>query len=434
MAAVSGASRLLVVGASHRTSALSLRERLLVAQDGTPALLARLRDAGIRQALVLATCDRVEVDAVHDDPDAAAASALAVLAGQADASAAELERQCYRLAGDAALRHLFNVAASLDSLVVGEPQILGQLKESHRLAGEQAMIGPELGGILAAAYRTAKRVRTETSVGERPVSIAAAAERLARNIHGPLERRAALLLGGGEMGELIAAHLRRAGLGRIVVSTRIPALAEEVAQRLGGHHAPFGDLAQGLAAADIVISAVAAGCNVITRPMVEAALAARRRKPLFLIDVAVPGDVEPSVNGLDSAFVYELADLEALALEGIAGRDAEAGAAAGIVEEEVARYLREQAGREASPLVSALRGHFEAARREALSDAPDDPAAATRLLINRLLHGPSDALRRMTEEGEAPAGEAERLIARLFGLSMGGQPDESGAARKEKRR
>src|SRR5690606_9492233 len=145
-----------------------------------------------------------------------------------------------------------------------------------------------------------------------------------------------------------------------------------------------------LSNADIVISAVAAGRHAITHPMVEAALAARRRKPLFLIDAAVPGDVEPAVNGLDSAFVYELADLEAIALEGIAGRDAEAGAAEGIVEEEIARYLRDQAGREASPLVSALRAHFEAARRAALSDAPDDPAAATRLLINRLLHGPSD--------------------------------------------
>jgi glutamyl-tRNA reductase len=434
MAAASGPSRLLVVGANHRSSALALRERLYVAPHGLPALLARLRDAGIRQALVLATCDRVEVDAVHDDPGAAAASALAVLAAHAGADPGELERQCYRLEGRAALRHLFGVAASLDSLVVGEPQILGQVKESHRVAQEQAMIGPELGGMLAAAYRAAKRVRTETSIGERPVSIAAAAERLARNIHGALDRCAALLVGAGEMGELIADHLRRAGLGRIVVSTRISAQAEELARRHGGHYAPIEELARSLADADIVITAVAAGRHIVTRPMVEAALAARRRKPIFLIDAAVPGDVEPAVNALDSAFVYDLADLEAIAVEGLAGRDAAAQAAAGIVEEEVSRYFRDQAGREASPLVAALRAHFEAVRRDALNDAPDDPAAATRLLVNRLLHGPSDALRRMTIDGSGSADEAARLIARLFGVSAGDEPDGSEPARKENRR
>lgn len=419
MAAASGPSRLLVVGANHLTSTVALRDRLFVDDDQAQILLERLRDRGLDQALLLATCDRIEVDVLHDDPDFAAKSILDVFSAHSGADYAELDRQCYRLDGRPAVRHLFRVAASLDSLVVGEPQILGQVKNSHRLAQEKSMVGPDLEDLLAAAYHAAKRVRTETSIGERPVSIAAAAERLACNVHGTLDRCTALLIGAGEMGEMIVEHLRRAGLGRVVVVANIMAQAEELALRLGGHFEPFDNIAQRLPEADIIVSAVGSGRYVVTQAMVKDALAARRQNPVFLIDAGVPVDIEPAVGDLDSAFVFDLADLEGVAVEGLVGRDSETTAAAAIIEQEVERFLDVQAGRAASPLVSALRDHFEDTRRDILDNTPNDTISATHLLVNRLLHGPSEVLRQMATERDPSLPDAERLIARLFGVQTG---------------
>jgi glutamyl-tRNA reductase len=423
MVAATGPSRLLLVGANHRTSTVALRDRLMVEEDQVPVLLGRLREHGLDQAVFLATCDRVEVGVVHDDPDVAAKSILDFYASYSGADSSEIERQCYRLEGRPAVQHLFGVAASLESLVVGEPQILGQLKTSHRLAQEKSMVGPELDGLLAAAYHTAKRVRTETSIGERPVSIAAAAERLACNVHGGLDDCAALLIGAGEMGEWIAEHLRRAGLGRVVVIANILAQAEELALRLNGHFEPFDNIVERLPESDIVISAVASGRYVLTQAMVKQALATRRQKPMFLIDAGVPVDVEPAVNDLDSAFVYDLGDLEGVAVEGLVGRDAETTAASEIIDQEVERYFEVQAGREVSPLVAALRDSFEKTRREVLDNASNDTASATRLLVNRLLHGPSEVLRTMATVRDPALPEAERLIARLFGIKAGQSED-----------
>lgn len=419
MAAVSGPSRLLVVGANHRTSTVALRDRLLVDDDQAPALLDRLRDCGLDQALLLATCDRVEIDVLHDDPEFAAKSIFDLFSAHSGADHAALERQCYRLEGRPAIHHMFSVAASLDSLVVGEPQILGQVKNSHRLAQEKSMVGPDLEGLLAAAYHAAKRVRTETSIGERPVSIAAAAERLACNVHGDLDNCTALLIGAGEMGEMIAEYLRRAGVGRIDVVANIVAQAEELARRLGGHFDSFDTVTQRLPAADIVVSAVASGRYVVTQAMMKDALAARRQKPVFLIDAGVPADIEPAVNDLDSAFVYDLADLEGIAVEGLVGRDAETRGAMDIIEEEVDRFCNAQAGRAVSPLVSALRNHFEDTRRDILAAGSNDPASATHLLVSRLLHEPSQVLREMSTVNDPSLPEAERLIARLFGVRSG---------------
>lgn len=416
MRAASGPSRLLVVGTSHRTSGAAFRDRLFVDVDDQPAFLDRLRDTGVSNAVFLATCDRVEVQALHSDHDVTAHAILDLMASYSGVERRELDQQCYRLDGRAAMTHLFSVAASLDSLVVGEPQVLGQLKDCHRLAQSKSMIDTELGGILAAAYRAAKRVRTETTIGQRPVSIAAAAERLARNVHGDLAHCTALLVGAGEMGELIADHLRRAGLGRITVTARIAAQAEGLAQRVGGHHALFNVLQLCLDDSDIVITAVGTGRHAITREMISTALSHRKRRPVFLIDTGVPGDIQPSVNELDDAFVYDLAELEAVALKGLAGRDAETSSAVAVVEEEVSRYFAEQAGREISPVIAALRQHFQSVRQDVLDDEPDDAAAATRLLVNRLLHEPSDVLRSMSKDRNAALQNAESLLGTLFGV------------------
>jgi len=211
---------LLVVGANHRSSARAVRERLSVETAEVPRFLKRLAAEGIGQALVLSTSERVEVFAIHEAPRLAATAITGVLAGQAGMDAADLSRHLYVFEGEEAVRHLFAVAASLDSVVIGEPQILDQLRAAQRLAREHGMLGPELEGVAAAAVRTAQRVRAETGLADRPASIAAAAVQISHDIHGDLEPCSALVLGPGDMGELLAAHLRAAGLGTLVLAGR----------------------------------------------------------------------------------------------------------------------------------------------------------------------------------------------------------------------
>tara|TARA_R110000787_G_scaffold50228_4_gene119960 strand:+ start:958 stop:2235 length:1278 start_codon:yes stop_codon:yes gene_type:complete len=417
MMAVTGATRLLVVGVNHRSSSASLRERLFFEPSETRAVLESLREKGLASALALATCDRVEIVAVHDDPGRAADIILDALALRGGVAREELDPQSIRLEGRAALHHLFSVAGSLESLVVGEPQVLGQVRAGDRQAREAGMIDPVLDAVLSGAYRAAKRIRTETAIGERPVSIASSAERIARNVHGDLASASALLIGGGEMGSLIAEHFRGAGLDRLTVTTRIAAQAQGLARLLGGHYGLYEELDDLLADADIVIAAIGGGRPQIMAPTVRQTIVRRRRRPVFLIDASIPGDIEAKVNDLDGAFLYDLDELEAVASEGLAGRDGDAAAARLIVEEEVERFLRDRDGRDADPLVTALRAHFEAAHRQALADAGDDPARATELLVNRLLHEPSTALRRMAEEGGASLEETRAMLARLFDMT-----------------
>lgn len=422
-------ARLLVVGVNHRSSTAATRERLFVEPADLPAFLDRLRDAGLTQAVLLATCDRIEVQAADVDPDRANRAIIATFAARAGMSESELAAEAYRLDGRTAARHIFSVAASLDSQVPGEPHVLGQVKESHRLSRSAGMTGPQLDSALEAAYKAAKKVRSRTGIGERPVSIAAAAKRLAEGVHGALERCAGLLIAGGDMGELIAEQLRGGGLGRLVVTSRIAARAEILASGWACHHAPFDTLDKLLTDADIVVTAVASGRHLITHEMVVTTLAARRQKPIFLIDVGVPGDVEPAVNAIDGAFLYDLDDLEGVAMEGRAGREAVAAEAAAIIDRDVDAYFRDRAARGAGPAVAALRARFEAERQKVLDEVGrGDAAQATRLLINRLLHAPSVKLRQLAEQGEIDEAAAARLLDELFelGETDDGDGDDTG--------
>jgi glutamyl-tRNA reductase len=416
--------RLLVVGANHRSSAASMRERLFVVAGDQAGFLARLRAAGLDQALLLATCDRVEVQAAAVDPEAAGDIVAAALAEAGGVAPAALEEQLYRLEGHEALRHVFAVASSLDSMVPGEAQVLGQVKEGQRIARAAGMTGPVLDAVLDGAYCAAKRVRTETEIGERPVSIAAAAERLARNVHGDLADVSALLIAGGEMGEMIAEHLQRDGLGELTVTARLEARAQMTARAMSAHFAVLDRLDDLLAASDVVISAVGAGEPLIGAKAVQRALAARRHRPIFLIDAAIPGDIDRAVDRIDDAFLYDLGDLESVAMEGRRGRDAAAVQAAAILEEEVAAFERDRAGRDAAPLAAALRRRFEAEREAVLAEAGGDAAEATRLMINRLLHGPMNVLREMGADGDAADRAAmEAMLRRLFGVEPGDEDD-----------
>jgi glutamyl-tRNA reductase len=405
-----------VVGVSHKTAPASLRDRLFAEEAQLPALLAALKQSGLDQAVLLSTCDRVEVQAVADDCERAAAVIIDFLAARAGMKGDELRPSLYRLDGEAALRHVFAVAASLDSAVVGEPQVLGQVKEAHRLAKTVGLVGAELDRMLQAAFAAAKRVRSDTAIAERAVSVAAVATQLARDLHGDLARCAGLIVGAGEMGEFLAENLRQAGLGRITVAHGSPRRAELVARRFGGNFVGLDALEMELARADILLAALGVGRITIDVGLVRRALRTRRQRPILLVDAAVPRDIDPEVASVDDAFLYDLDDLERLALEGLAGRSAAAAEAWAIVDAEVAAFTAGRAERQAVPALVALRQHFEAMRDEVLARGNGiDAAEATRLLINRLLHDPSAELRRLAaEQGDPEAAEA--LLRRLFGL------------------
>ena len=409
---------LFVVGVNHRTTPLALRDRLFFDDPQQVELLARLKAEGIAEAVALATCDRIEIQGAARDLAGAMNAVIAALTEGSDVPRATVEAQAYRLSGSEALRHVFAVAASLDSLMIGEPQVLGQVKNSHRLAQAAGMTGPVLEAALQAAYGAAKRVRSETQVAERPVSLASAATQLARDVHGELGQATALLIGLGDMGPLLAEHLQAAGLKHFIVTADQPRRAERLARQLGCNHAPIAQLDDLLAAADVTISAEGAGRFTLDAGAIGRALRRRRQRPMFLIDAAIPGDLPADIDKLDGAFRYDLDALEKVAMAGRATREVAAKDAWRIVEEEMAQFLRGRAERAAVPALAALRRHFETERDRLLQETPGvDAAEATRLLVNRLLHDPSEALRAMAaDEGPYERATAEALLRRLFRL------------------
>jgi len=414
--------RALVVGANHRSSSMILRDRLFVEDVAAPFILERLKNAGIEQALVLSTCDRVEVQAFYNDTaineQETARRIIEILAEHGELGPSEMDGQTYVHWDQQAVRQIFAVTASLDSLIIGEPQVLGQVKAAHRIAKQAGMTASGLESILQAAYGAAKRVRNETAIGERPVSIAAAATQLAGDLHGDLAKCTVLMVGGGEMGELIATDMLAGGLSKLVATHPNERRAEEAARRLDCHVSAFEELSNNLAQADIVLTALGRRRQAITAAMVEKAISVRRHKPIFFIDTAIPGDIDPLVERIDDAFLYSLDDLERVAMEGRAGRENESGAAWKIIDAEVETFLRGHAERTAVPALSKLRSHFDAMREQALLDGGGDAEKSTRLLINRLLHGPSEQLRQVaaSQSSTGSLKEIENIIDRLFGL------------------
>jgi glutamyl-tRNA reductase len=387
-------------------------------EDDLDSALDALKSRGLQDAVLLATCDRIEL--LSSDADAASAFAPLV-AARLGINVDAIAPAVYQREGVAALKHLFAVASALDSQVIGEPQVLGQLRAAHRAAAEQGLVGDMLESALDAAYATARRVRRETKIAQGPVSLAAAALSLARDIHGDLAPLNALLIGPSELGELMAEQFRRAGLVHLVVCG--PAeRAGRAARGLASNVAALDDLDAALAAADIVISSLGMGRVVLTRDRVAAALRKRPVKPIFVIDAAIPADAEPGINDLDGAFLYDLADLERAALAGRAERQAASSAAWAIIDAELASYATREASRRAVPAVVALRQHVERLRDEALAEG-GDAAAVTRRLVNRLLHDPSEALRQIAG-GETDALAMERLVRRLFRLGSEAEKKE----------
>jgi glutamyl-tRNA reductase len=415
-----------IVGATNRSSTLALRDRLFIDETAAPDFFRRLADSGVTQAIVLSTCDRVEVQGMSETPTAAIETVRGILAARAGEDPAEIAPQLEVMTGDEAVRRIFAVAASLASQVIGESQVLGQVKEGHRLAAQHGMVGPALESLLQAAYAAAKRVRNETEIAARSVTLASGAVQVARDLHGDLSDSTGLILGLGDMGDLVGGQLRLAGLGRTIL-TGPSRRTEAEARRMGCNFAPFEELEDALTDADIVVTAAGTGPFLITVETMEQALRRRKRRPMLILDGGVPADVEPAVHELDGAFVYTLDDLEQVAREGRENREAAAAEAWKIVAAEAERWRRSRAERDAIPTLLSLRNRFEAIRDEILAADPNaDAEEATRRLVKRLLHRPSEALRELAAEAgnEAEKQAAARLVSRLFGLPDRGDEDD----------
>jgi glutamyl-tRNA reductase len=407
-----GDATFLIVGVNHRTGPQLLRERLQGDAGDVLRLLGRCREAGIDQAIAVATCDRCEVWCVTPDAATAQTQLTELLAEAGGITGAEIAPRLHALTDAAALRYAFAVAASLESQIVGEPQVLGQVKELQQLAQHAGMSGPELDRILEAAYQAAKRVRNETGIAGQSVSMAACAVSVLRRMHGDVSGLGGLLIGDGDMAELIFEQVSATGMKRWTMVHPQERRAKSWAERNHSHWRPFGELREALAAADLVVSALDLGVEFVSADMIKAALKARKRRPILLIDSGVPGDMDKRIADLDDAFLYTLDDLERLAMAGRQHRASEAEEAWRIVDQSVASFRRQLTEQVAAPVIADLHRHFEQHRTEVLAQPGIDAAEATRRLINRLLHHPS-----VTLKAAAPAKDLEAALRRLFGLN-----------------
>lgn len=403
-------ARLLVVGANHRTGSVGIRDRLFFDESELSDLVSALCHDGIQEAFPLATCDRVEVVVSCDDRDGALDRLKAFFRERGGNDADEA---LYTLEGDSAISHIFRVAASLDSQVVGEPQVLGQVKHIHRRLRDSGAPLSVIGTVLDKAYEVAKRIRTETAIAEGPVTIVAAAVRVARDLHGELADTSLLVVGGGDAGELIAEGMIRAGQRRTMVTAARQPMARSMAERLGASVGEFDNLVSLLEMADTVVFAHGAREPLVSRDLVRAVLRRRRQKPVFMIDTSIPSDCAPDVGLLESVFLYDLADLERLASDGLNDRTAAAERAEAIVAEEVSGFRRRRSAGGAGEAIRNLHESVERMRLQALADSGGDAEKATRLLAGRILNAPTEALRRAAAEGRNPK-ELEELIAALF--------------------
>jgi glutamyl-tRNA reductase len=408
---------LLVLGLNHRTAPIEVRERVVFDAEHLPRALAALAALpGLSEALVVSTCNRTELYCVGAAAEPVADWLVAESGGEA-----ALADCLYRIEGAEAVRHLFSVAAGLDSLILGEPQILGQLKDAYRAAQKAGTTGADLNRLFQATFAVAKRIRTQTAVGASAVSVASAGIRLARRVFAGFERHTALLVGAGEMIQLTARHLHAQKIGRLIIANRSTERAERIAEGLPASVIRLEALAAHLPQADIVVSSTARPGHVIALGDVKAALEERRRRPMFMLDLAVPRDVDPAVAALEDVYLYTIDDLRQVVDENVKAREAEAAVARRLIDADVAEFMAGLRVREAVPLIRELRSQGEAARDAELAEARRllaaghppgeviEQLAAT--LTNRLLHAPSAALREAAESGDAALAEA---AARLF--------------------
>lgn len=417
------------VGLDHRVASLDERERLHWSDADTQAsVLEELAGAGVSEVVLLCTCNRTDVYAVAADPGPAVAALSAVLARRGAADVAAVRARLYVHVGvDAVATHLFRVASGLEAMVVGETQVLAQVKDAYLRAAAAGTVGKLLHGLFHHALACAKRVHAETALAASPVSVGSAAVDFARRALGTLDGRLAVVLGAGETAETVARRLREAGVARLVVCNRTPGRGAALAARLGGEAQPVEALPQLLAAADVAVCSTASRLPVVTPTLMAAVLPARAGRPLLLLDIAVPRDVDPAVARLPTVRLHNVDDLVAIAAEGRAERAREAESAAAIVAAEVLALSDWLRALDVVPVIRALRTHFEAvgeaetsralARLGHLSAREQDLVRQMgRGIVSKLLNAP---LERLKDLAGAPAGQhTVRALVEAFGLEL----------------
>ncbi len=427
---------LTLVGVNHVSAPLAFRERLAFPEEGLGEALRRLLAEGpFEEGMILSTCNRVEVLVRSLDPDAAPQRVREYLERERGVGCDEIERQGYHFTGADVARHLFSVASGLDSMILGETQILGQVKSAYLLAREAGTTGPLIDRLLQQGLAVAKRVRTETGISRHAVSIAFAAVELARKIFERLDGRSALLLGAGKMAALSARHLASHGV-RVIVASRTYNRAAVLAQHLGGEPVAWADAFDRLSQVDVVLSGTGAAGIVLDASHVRAALPRRRGRPLFVVDLAVPRDVDPAVNELEGVYLYDLDDLQGVIDGNLQERARAAEAARGTIETEVAAFVAWRAAREVAPEIVALRETLEDLGRREVERfrhklaglSPEQEQAVeelARALVQKILHRPILHLKASAQRGDF-AGHV-RLLREIFGVHGEGGKSEEGA-------
>ncbi|MBF0621004.1 MAG: glutamyl-tRNA reductase [Magnetococcales bacterium] len=417
---------IVVVGLNHKSTPIAIRERLSYSAEDIPSALAALTGLeSIAEAVILSTCNRVEIYVASRDRDHAIGAIATWMAQSRDIALAELEPHLYHYKEEAAVAHGFRVASSLDSMVVGEPQILGQMKEAYHFANSAKTTGLLLNKYFHRAFRVAKRVRTETAIAENVVSVSTAAVNLAKKIFGDLSNHSCLLIGAGEMCELAAQHLIGQGISKVLVTNRTLSRARQLADRFHGEAFALETLEKNLHRADIIISSTGSPRPILSAAMVRNALKQRRQQPMFLIDIAVPRDIDPAINSVDSAFLYDIDDLNKIVQDNMVGRHQAAENAQNIVDEEVPEFIHWLQSLDVVPTIVDLRNRLESLKDRELERtfqkwpglSDDDRKRVEelgRLLINKVLHDPVSRLRTMAGDGNGDVYvDATR---KLFGL------------------
>jgi glutamyl-tRNA reductase len=436
---------IVVVGLSHKTAPVEVREKLSFCEGVLPdALLKLMRYEGITESLILSTCNRVEICACVKDSIQGVEQIKRYIAEYHNLSPAALEQALYVHTDSAGVRHIFRVASSLDSMVVGEPQILGQLKDAFDIALKTKTTSVVLNKLLQKAISVAKRVRTETKIAESTLSISVAAVELAKKIFGDLAGKTVMLLGSGEMAELAARSFQQNGVKSILVANRTFARAVELANEFKGSAVRFEDFPSEMVMADILLCSTGAPSYVVKQDTVSSVLRARRNKPIFMIDISVPRNIDPAVNELDNVFLYDIDDLQGVVSSNIEGRAKEAGKAEEIITQEVETYLQWENSLDAVPTIVELREKVDGIRQreldKTLDQLPDLTEAQRRAvetmsmaIVNKIMHAPIVVLKQTAADpnGSSLLGFARKIFNLDKELKRPLHEKESVAARKD---
>ena len=414
--------QLALVGLSHKTAPVEIRERLAFSNDALRSALASLVDRrAVNEAMILSTCNRVEV--VAESPDDRLIRDFICEFHQISHDSVSTHLYSYR--NVEAIRHVFRVTASLDSMVIGEPQILGQVKEAFRIAMDAGTVGMHLSALMNRAFAVAKKVRSETGISQSAVSVSYAAVELARKIFGDLSGKTVMIIGASKMGELAAKHLRRAGASSVLVTNRTFERAVELAKVFEGAAVPFEHFTDHMAGADIVITSTGAPHFIIGKNLAEQVIHRRKNKPIFFIDIAVPRDIDPAVNQIDNAFLYDIDDLQQVIDANLKERFKEAMRAEQIVDDEVEAFCLKMQTRDVVPTIVQLRESLEKVRRDEIERnrrhlkdlSPDQQAAVdqiTKSIVNKILHPPIEQLKQMAHDPQGA--DLADLIRKIFNV------------------